>query len=232
MIRYILKKCKNNKLPIFGKWFAYPVIEETITEEGLAEHMASHNTPFSQGAIKGMLTDMINCIHELLLEGKNVKLTNLAIFSIGIKNAKGGALSEETFSVQKNVQGVKLRARATGIMLAKGLSLVSSLKKALALSGASTATASPTGDDDDPQDTDPTDSQGGTTGSTNNGGSTGGSTGGNTGGSTGGNTGGSDNGGTNGGSGGNGSSTGGDNGGNTGGSGGNDGGGGESGDAE
>ena len=213
MIRYILKKCKNNKLPIFGKWFAYPVIEETITEEGLAEHMASHNTPFSQGAIKGMLTDMINCIHELLLEGKNVKLTNLAIFSIGIKNAKGGAMSEDTFSVQKNVQGVKLRARATGIMLAKGLSLVSSLKKALALTGASSSAASPTGDDEDPQDTDPTDNQGGTN-SGNTGGNNGGSTSGTTGGSTGSNTGGSENGG------------------NTGGSGGNDGGGGESGDAE
>jgi len=205
MIRYILKKCKNNKLPIFGKWFAYPVIEETITEEGLAEHMASHNTPFSQGAIKGMLTDMINCIHELLLEGKNVKLTNLAIFSIGIKNAKGGAMSEDTFSVQKNVQGVKLRARATGIMLAKGLSLVSSLKKAIALTGASSSAASPTGDDENPQDTDPTDNQSGTN-SGNTGGTTGGSTGSNTGGS--------------------------ENGGNTGGSGGNDGGGGESGDAE
>ena len=145
MIRYVLKQCKNAKQAIYGKLFAYPVIEETIDEEALSAHMASHNTPFSQGAIKGMLTDMVQCIHELLLEGKNVKLTNLAIFSIGIKNAKGGAENEEDFSVQKNIQGVKLRARATGIMIAKGLKLNATLKKAVALTNLSAVSGTPTG---------------------------------------------------------------------------------------
>ena len=145
MIRYVLKQCKNAKQAIYGKLFAYPVIEETIDEEALSAHMASHNTPFSQGAIKGMLTDMVQCIHELLLEGKNVKLTNLAIFSIGIKNAKGGAEDEEDFSVQKNIQGVKLRARATGIMIAKGLKLNATLKKAVALTNLSAVSGTPTG---------------------------------------------------------------------------------------
>ena len=145
MIRYVLKQCKNAKQAIYGKLFAYPVIEETIDEEALSAHMASHNTPFSQGAIKGMLTDMVQCIHELLLEGKNVKLTNLAIFSIGIKNTKGGAEDEEDFSVQKNIQGVKLRARATGIMIAKGLKLNATLKKAVALTNLSAVSGTPTG---------------------------------------------------------------------------------------
>ena len=145
MIRYVLKQCKNAKQAIYGKLFAYPVIEETIDEEALSAHMASHNTPFSQGAIKGMLTDMVQCIHELLLEGKNVKLTNLAIFSIGIKNAKGGAEDEEDFSVQKNIQGVKLRARATGIMITKGLKLNATLKKAVALTNLSAVSGTPTG---------------------------------------------------------------------------------------
>ena len=145
MIRYVLKQCKNAKQTIYGKLFAYPVIEETIDEEALSAHMASHNTPFSQGAIKGMLTDMVQCIHELLLEGKNVKLTNLAIFSIGIKNAKGGAEDEEDFSVQKNIQGVKLRARATGIMIAKGLKLNATLKKAVALTNLSAISGTTTG---------------------------------------------------------------------------------------
>ena len=167
MIRYVLKQCKHAKQAIYGKLFAYPVIEETIDEEALSAHMASHNTPFSQGAIKGMLTDMVQCIHELLLEGKNVKLTNLAIFSIGIKNAKGGAEDEEDFSVQKNIQGVKLRARATGIMIAKGLKLNATLKKAVALTNLSAVSGTPTG------------SNTGSSTGTNTGGSTGGNTGGN-----------------------------------------------------
>ena len=131
MILYVLKQNKNRKSPAFGKWFAFPVIEETIDLDALAEHMSNHNTPYSKGAIKGMLTDMVGCIKELLLEGKNVKIADLAIFSLGIKN-NGGAASEEVFSVSKNIKGVKLRARATGELIAKNLNLEATLKKASA----------------------------------------------------------------------------------------------------
>ncbi len=131
MILYILRKNTNPKSAAFGKHFAYPVIEETIELDGLAEHMSNHNTPYSKGAIKGMLTDMVGCIKELLLEGKNVKIADLAIFSLGIKN-NGGAVSEEAFSVSKNIKGVKLRARATGELIAKNLNLEATLKKASA----------------------------------------------------------------------------------------------------
>jgi len=133
MILYVLKKNKNSKSAAFGKYFAYPVIEETVTLDGLAEHMSSHNTPYSKGAIKGMLTDMVSCIKELLLEGKNVKIADLAIFSLGIKN-NGGAVSEDVFTVSKNIKGVKLRARATGELIAKSLNLEATLKKASATS--------------------------------------------------------------------------------------------------
>ena len=133
MILYVLKQNKNSKSAAFGKWFAYPVIEETVTLDGLAEHMSSHNTPYSKGAIMGMLTDMVSCIKELLLEGKNVKIADLAIFSLGIKN-NSGAVSEDVFLVSKNIKGVKLRARATGELIAKSLNLEASLKKASATS--------------------------------------------------------------------------------------------------
>ena len=131
MILYVLKQNKNSKSAAFGKYFAYPVIEETVTLDGLAEHMSSHNTPYSKGAITGMLTDMVSCIKELLLEGKNVKIADLAIFSLGIKN-NGGAVSEDVFTVTKNIKGVKLRARATGELITKSLNLEASLKKASA----------------------------------------------------------------------------------------------------
>ena len=148
MILYVLKQNKNRKSPAFGKWFAFPVIEETIDLDALAEHMSSHNTPYSKGAIKGMLTDMVSCIKELLLEGKNVKIADLAIFSLGIKN-NGGAVSEEVFTVSKNIRGVKLRARATGELIAKSLNLEATLKKASATSKTSGNSdgSTPTGGD-------------------------------------------------------------------------------------
>ena len=142
MILYVLKQNKNEKSSAYGKFFAYPVIEETIDLDALAGHMSNHNTPYSKGAIKGMLTDMVSCIKELLLEGKNVKIADLAIFSLGIKN-NGGALSEELFTVTKNIKGVKLRARATGELTTTSLNLEASLKKA-------TATTKPKNDDQEP----------------------------------------------------------------------------------
>ena len=141
MILYVLKQNKNSKSLAYGKWYAYPVIEETIDLDSLAGHMANHNTPYSKGAITGVLTDMVNCIKELLLEGKNVKIADLAIFSLGIKNS-GGATSEDTFTVSKNIKGVKLRARATGELITRTLNLEASLKKA-------TVTTKANKDDDD-----------------------------------------------------------------------------------
>ena len=144
MILYVLKQNKNVSSRAYGKWFAFPVIEETIELDALAEHMSNHNTPYSKGAIKGMLTDMVSCIKELLLEGKNVKIADLAIFSLGIKN-RGGAVSEEVFTVSKNIKGVKLRARATGELTTTSLNLEATLKKA----SATTKTTSSNGFDDD-----------------------------------------------------------------------------------
>jgi predicted histone-like DNA-binding protein len=143
MIRYILRKIKNDQSPVFNRWFAYPVVEETVNLSNLAKHMASHNTPFSAGVIKGLLTDMINCIKELLLEGKNVKIDDLAIFSLGIKNRKGGAESEDVFTVTQNIEGVKFRARATGELMAKNLNLEASMKKAKAVDDKGNTTTQP-----------------------------------------------------------------------------------------
>lgn len=135
MILYNLKKNKNKKMPnAYGKYYAYPVVTQTIGMDGLATHMSGHNTPFSPGAIKGMLTDMVICVRELALQGIAVKIDNLAIFSIGIKN-KLGADTEKDFSITKNIEGVKLRARATGELMSDKLNLDANLKKATALSG-------------------------------------------------------------------------------------------------
>ena len=142
MILYVLKQNKNEQSSAYMKWFAYPVIEETIELDGLAEHMSNHNTPFSKGSIKGMLTDMVSCIKELLLEGKNVKISDLAIFSLGIKNA-GGADVPDDFSVSRNIRGVKLRARATGELSATSINLEATLKKATATTKGTSGNDSP-----------------------------------------------------------------------------------------
>ena len=106
---------KNRQSVAYGKWFARAVtIGKTMNIDDLAKHMSEHNTPYSKGAIKGVLTDMIGCIRELMLEGKAVKLEGLAIFSAGIKTKKNGAPTSADFSTTKHIDSVYLRARATG----------------------------------------------------------------------------------------------------------------------
>ncbi|MDD6837012.1 MAG: hypothetical protein PUF04_07625, partial [bacterium] len=98
--------------------------------QALAAHMEEHNTGFSEAMCVGVMKAMVKCIKEMLLAGKNVKIDNLAIFSVGIRN-KQGAVSPEMFTVANNIDGVKLRARATGTLSNANLNLAASLKRAV-----------------------------------------------------------------------------------------------------
>ena len=121
MIRIVLYQNTNQKIAeACGKWFPRVVSDETIGLEELAAHMASHNTPYSKGAILGMLTDAAACTKELLLLGKNVKFADIAIFSLGLK-VKGGAPTKENYNVGKYILGLKLGARATGELKTENL---------------------------------------------------------------------------------------------------------------
>ena len=88
MIRYKIYQNKHKEGVNAGKWFARSVSDETFDLTRLSEHMSGHNSPYSPGVIRGVLTDMVRCIKELLLDGKNVKIDDLAIFSVGI-HSKG-----------------------------------------------------------------------------------------------------------------------------------------------
>lgn len=150
MILFKLSKNKNPKIKeAYGKYYARPVVTQTVDLNGLAEHMTEHNTGFSPGATKGLLTDMVKCIKELVLQGLAVKIDDLAIFSIGLKTKKG-ADSEEDFSVAKNIEGVRLRARATGNLTSSKLDIQASLKNASSLLVEdSSKTTTPSGPDGD-----------------------------------------------------------------------------------
>ncbi len=121
MIKYILRKILFEDNKAYGKYYAYPVVEQMVDLNALSQHMSEHNTPFSAGTIKGVLTDMVKCIKELLLEGRSVRVDDLAVFSLGIVNGEG-ADTPEDFSVSKNIKGLKLRAQGSGELIAKNLS--------------------------------------------------------------------------------------------------------------
>lgn len=122
-----------------GYWYARAVCDETYDTEKLARHMSEHNTPYSPGVIHGVLKDMINCIKELVLDGKNVKLNDLAIFSVGLKSA--GAANLEDFSVNEHIKSVRLRARATGELSSSALKAEAVMKQLTQYSTTTESTA-------------------------------------------------------------------------------------------
>lgn len=151
MIRYKLKQ-STLKGVTAGKWYAYAVNDETYDLDRLSEHMSDHNSPYSAGMIKGVLTDMVVCIKELLLDGKSVKIDDLAIFSVGLR---GTSVDDPAaYSVAENVTGLRLRARATGSLSTTNLKLDSKLKHQdeYVKPGASDGGSTPTDPDDEEEE--------------------------------------------------------------------------------
>ena len=87
----------------YGMIYARVEKKETYDLEKLAEHMHKHNSP---------LKDMVSCIRELCLDGNQVKIDDLAIFSVQI--ASKGANSYLAYDIAKHVKDVHLNAYSTG----------------------------------------------------------------------------------------------------------------------
>jgi hypothetical protein len=75
--------------------------------------MANHNSPYSKGAIMGVLQDMVACIKELLQDGNKVKIADLGIFYLNIVNACGCA-KQDDYRQSEYISGVRLRCLPSG----------------------------------------------------------------------------------------------------------------------
>ncbi|MCR5242992.1 MAG: DNA-binding protein [Prevotella sp.] len=117
-VKVYLSKNNNEKSDSFGRYYAYADNNKPIGIRELANHMTSHGSPFSEGTISGIITDMVKCIRELSLNGQPVKLDDLAIFSAHIENHGGWASLEDVDlsmgGATDNIQALRLCAQATG----------------------------------------------------------------------------------------------------------------------
>ncbi|MBQ6226632.1 MAG: DNA-binding protein, partial [Bacteroidaceae bacterium] len=69
-------------------------------------HIADHNSPFSKGTVKGILTDAVACLREQLLAGNKVSLGDLGSFHVEL--ACDGADTTDEFNAQK-IKDVNVR---------------------------------------------------------------------------------------------------------------------------
>ena len=78
--------------------------------EDFVTHISEHNSPYSRGTIHGVLMDTLDCLKELILDGKSVRLSDLGLFSIGM-TSRGEATRAKVTAA--SVQGVHLIVRNT-----------------------------------------------------------------------------------------------------------------------
>ena len=105
-------KNTNTASKTYCQYYGRAVDNPPMSLDGLVEHMANHNTPYSPGCIKGVLTDMVKCVRHLLLDGTNVKIDDLAIFKAHIESSGADSLLE--YDLGTNVKSIRLVAQATG----------------------------------------------------------------------------------------------------------------------
>ncbi len=95
----------------YGKWYARLKADKVVSFPGLVEHMAAHNSPFTEGTITAVLTDMLACIKELILDGKSVRLGDLGILSVQISSTPADTAAD--WSPSTNVKNLHLVVRNT-----------------------------------------------------------------------------------------------------------------------
>ena len=111
MIRYYKYQNHSNIEKVKNKWFLRVKNGEQYGIDELAQHIASHSSSYTEGELSGMIKDIVNCVVELVLDGKTVKLPNLAIFSLGVKCVGANEPEEATIA---NIRSIHINARGTG----------------------------------------------------------------------------------------------------------------------
>ena len=111
-----LKYRKVERTPQVGKdagkkkYYAIAVQDRTMDFEDFVTHISEHNSPYSRGTVHGVLMDTLDCLQELILDGKSVRLADLGLFSIGMTSR--GEDTPDKVSAQ-SIEGVHLILRNT-----------------------------------------------------------------------------------------------------------------------
>lgn len=88
------------------KAYAKNQVREIWDLNKFCKHIASHNSGYSRGMVKAILSDMCDCLVEQLLNGNKIKLGEFGVFSISM-NCEG-AESLEKFT-EENIKAVNIK---------------------------------------------------------------------------------------------------------------------------
>ena len=87
------------------KAYAKPQTSEIMPFAKFVKHIADHNGVFTRGTVKGVISDMCECLVEMLMEGKKVQLAELGNFWISLTSE--GAENLKKFT-EDNITAVNI----------------------------------------------------------------------------------------------------------------------------
>ena len=106
MIFYKLIQNKNEEMPkAYQKWYARPVVTETVDLDYIAERIQRNSTAKRSDA-KAVLTEMVEVITDALQNSQRGHIDGFGSFKVGISSR--GADSEEDYSAAEHVRGLRI----------------------------------------------------------------------------------------------------------------------------
>jgi predicted histone-like DNA-binding protein len=85
---------------------------ETLDLETMATHIANHGSIWSIDIVRPVLMKMKDCMLEMLMDSKQVKIDGIGTFYLNVKST--GAESEEEFTCAENIKGLRIRMLPEG----------------------------------------------------------------------------------------------------------------------
>ena len=108
-IIYEVYQNQNSKNAAYGKHYARVKYLECMNTRKLSNHIAEHGSVYTPDVVYGVMEKFRSCLIEMLLQSKKVKIDGLGTFYATIECRKGGAVSKDKFSVQRDVEGLHIR---------------------------------------------------------------------------------------------------------------------------
>ena len=87
------------------KAYARVQINEVISTKKFVGHISDYNGVFSKGTVKGVTTDLVSCLREMLVAGNKVEIEGLGTFGISLTSE--GAESLDKFT-SANIKAVNV----------------------------------------------------------------------------------------------------------------------------
>jgi len=105
-LNYSLVQRSNPTDPTAAKRvYAQSQYESIIELDEFAKHIADHGSVYTRDIVQGVITKMVDCMKELLIDGKRIKLGELGTFQLSLTST--GAKTADEFSFANNVKVVK-----------------------------------------------------------------------------------------------------------------------------